>query len=48
MTIRSMPPNKKWYDNYDKIFKKDKDEKEKEKDREEAAEKGLRTNGEEI
>ena len=22
MTIRSMPPNKKWYDNYDKIFKK--------------------------
>jgi len=22
MTIRSMPPNKKWYDNYDNIFKK--------------------------
>jgi len=24
MTIRSMPPNKKWDENYDKIFKKGK------------------------
>ena len=22
MTIQSMPPNKNWYDNYDRIFKK--------------------------
>jgi hypothetical protein len=49
MTIRSKPPNKNFYDNYDRIFKKVSEKiKPKKKSREEAAAKGLRTNGEEI